>query len=246
MKSEYRKLIDNNIDKHGYHLYSIWQGNMPRYMYTIGLKNSFGFEILMAGCLFYDMHDAQFIFNEIIISLKNDPQKRSFELRNKGFFALNDVDESWTNALLFGAHDYFSNKNISCLQIYPDSDHLTIDVPDCRKPLKHEDHVIWRFLHEECDLNIPVGAIGVTNLSALKGHLITEVFRWEKNQWELFSGSGLDTVESDIRTIPVAILVSYDDSLAIIGDLNINEGIWRNSLNEPWQPWTKKKDATGD
>ncbi len=45
--------IQQNISLHGHHIYVVGAGPDPRFAYTIGLSRSLGFELILAGAIFY-------------------------------------------------------------------------------------------------------------------------------------------------------------------------------------------------
>ena len=50
--------IQKNIDESGYHLYFVAGGPVPRFVYTIGLSEKIGFELVLAGSSYFDDEDA--------------------------------------------------------------------------------------------------------------------------------------------------------------------------------------------
>jgi hypothetical protein len=51
-------LIKRNIEKSGFHIYLVaGGGRTPRFVYTIGLRESLGAELVLAGALYYEDKD---------------------------------------------------------------------------------------------------------------------------------------------------------------------------------------------
>ena len=140
---------------------------------------------------------------------------------------------------LLGALDYYKVGFINTLQIVPDKEHWTIDVPDLSRPFDAEDQPVWRWLNQDWLLPVPAESSAVTNLDALRGQVLTEVARWEPDQWEMFAGAGPDVVSEDIRVVPLCVLVGNDDSLhKIVSTLGVGEAVWRDAEEKVWHPWT--------
>jgi len=45
--------IRENIVRSGYHVYLVFGGTTPRFAYTIGVSETLGFELVLAGAVFY-------------------------------------------------------------------------------------------------------------------------------------------------------------------------------------------------
>ena len=65
---------------------------------------------------------------------------------------------------------------------------------------------------------------------------MTEVMRWEEDEWEIFAGAGPDATEDEKRVVPLGILLSADPSLLPAVDLPVGTGLWRDAQSE-WHPW---------
>jgi hypothetical protein len=83
---------------------------------------------------------------------------------------------------------------------------------------------------------VPKDSVALTDLDVLRGARITEVMRWEEDQWEIFSGSGPEIPESERRVVPLGILLETDESLVQAVDLRVGTGFWRDEDSE-WNPW---------
>jgi hypothetical protein len=229
--------IKVNIEKYGYHLYTISDAPIPRYSYTIGLlESSINSEIILAGAYSFDLHEIELIIEKTINNLKLEENtiKRSGDLGN---FKLIETDPTWGREILLGAMDYYSQENIPALQLVPEEKYWTMEIPDMSKKFDPAYELAWRWLVEPWKYNIPVNSIAATNLSTLKGEIIIEASRWEDDYWELFSCPGDALSEKDSRIVPLGTLLSIDATLARVINLQINQSIWRNNINTEWQSW---------
>ena len=235
-------LIRSSIEKCGHHIYLVSsEGPLPRFAYTIGISEKVGPELVFAGAIFYSAEEVACIINTIASSLD---KRASWEnerilIGSLGYFSLRQVDSSWVNALMLGAIDYYGNRYISALQIVPDDDHWTIDIPNMAQPQNSIAEPVWQWLQEPWSFSIPSGAVATTNLSALRGEPITEAARWESDQWELFAGAGPDVSPVDIRVTPIGTLLAVDQSLGMVVSLQIGQACWRESPDLEWHPWVR-------
>ncbi len=233
-----REQIRQNIAVHGFQTYTVTGGGNPHYIYTIGLSQSLGAEIILAGAYFYLLDELPDIVEGIVEELRPpvDWGAQRIELKKWGVFRFRKMHESWTARLMLGALDFYQVKDIPAFQIVPDDAHITVDVPDLSESWTPSAAVGWRGLDGEWTYPIPRDSIGITNLDALRGASITEVMRWEEDEWELFAGPGPDVQEWERRVVPLGILLAADSSLTPIVDLPIGKGLWRDNVSE-WHPW---------
>jgi hypothetical protein len=237
-------LIRENIARSGHHVYLVSSGQTPRFAYTIGVSEAIGTELILAGALFYLSEDAIQIVNNIAAQLKARRDQETFEVAGRGSFILRKVHSTWTTELMLGALDYYQNSDIPALQIVPNGSHWTIDVPDMSVPWNATTEPVWRWLHEPWTYPVPTHSTAATNLAALRGEPITEVMRWEENEWEIFAGAGPDVPKEDVRVVRLGTLLAADESLVPAVHLAIGEGLWRDPKSE-WHPWRNRADATG-
>src|SRR5215467_918026 len=119
--------IRKNIAQSGHHVYAVSGGGAdPRFAYTIGVSESIGVELILAGAILYMYDDVGTIINDIAAQLKAQADRRVFEVTGLGSFSLRKVDSSWAAELMLGAFDYYQKRDIPALQIVPDKDHWTI------------------------------------------------------------------------------------------------------------------------
>lgn len=236
--------IRQNIESHGFHTYGVTGGGIPHYAYTIGLSRSHGVELILAGSYYYSLQDVPEIVKRIAREFGPPamPQARPFDLGSYGCFSLRTAHTSWVKALLLGALDFYQVSDIPALQIVPDAAHGTIDVPNLSEPWSTTTAPAWQWLHEPWTYPIPLKAMGITNLAALQGEPITEVLRWEEDEWELFAGAGPDVPKDELRVVPLGVLLTADLSLKPIVDLGVGEGLWRDEAGAEWHPWLNRNE----
>jgi len=231
--------IREHIARSGHHIYVVSGGAEPRFAYTIGVSESIGAELILAGASFFSNDDVVAILNEIAAQLKRDREALKFEVDGGGWFTLRKADASWATSLMLGALDYYQVREIPGLQVVPDEAHWTIDVPDMTSPWNATKEPVWRWLHESWTLRAPENAVAATDLAALRGDRITEAMRWEEDEWEMFADDGPDVPEDELCVVPLGTLIAADESLLPVVHLAIGEGLWRDPHPESeWHPWT--------
>jgi len=157
----------------------------PRFAYTIGVSETIGVELILAGAILFLGDQVIQIINDIAAQLKAQRDREVFEVAGQGAFTLRNVHGSWATEFILGAFDYYQKHDIPALQIVPDKAHWTIDVPDMSGPWEAAKEPGWRWLHEPWTYPVPENSTAATNLSALRGERITEAARWEEDEWEI-------------------------------------------------------------
>jgi hypothetical protein len=238
--------IRENIARSGHHVYVILGVGTPRYAYTIGISESIGEELILAGAAFYSNDEVVDIINDIAVQLKRDREVSNFEVTGQGSFTLRNVHSSWATRFMRGALDYYQVREIPGLQIVPDEAHWTVDVPDMSAPWNAINEPVWRWLHEPWTFPVSKKAVAATDLAALRGDRITEAMRWEEDEWEIFAGDGPDIPKDELRVVSLGSLIGMDESLVPVVHLAIGEGLLRDSdPDSEWRPW-HKRDAQQD
>src|SRR5262249_21458293 len=143
-------------------------GQTPRFAYTVGVSESIGAELLLAGAIFYMADDVVRILNEIAVQKKTERDRELFGVAGIGSFTLREAHSSWASELLLGAFDYYQRRDIRALQIVPDKAHWTIDVPDVSTPWSAQKEPVWQWLRDPWKYSVPETAKVTTNLSALR------------------------------------------------------------------------------
>lgn len=231
--------IRANIEKFGHHIYVVSHGAVPRFAYTIGLWPRIAAELIFAGASFYTFEEVKSIINGVAERLPApaDSSKFNCVIQNLGSFTLRKVSNSWSSELLLGAFDFYRTNSIPALQIVPDKEHWTVDVPNLSFAWNRNREPVWKWLREPWTYPIPSNAVAITNLDALRGHQVTEAARWEVDQWELFAGAGPDIPHKEIRAVPLGTLLAIDNTLDKVVALGIGEALWRNSGDIGWKNW---------
>lgn len=235
-----RAAIEASINRFGWHTYVVSGGDAtPRFAYTIGLFSQIGRELVLAGAAYYSLAQAKRIINEVAEKAKSGEyaSMTSIVLNSLGTFTLRTAHLSWTKALMLGALDYFGLTQVPALQIVPDSNHMTVDVPDMSRPLDTTVEPVWQWLQSPWAEPVPESSIVTTNLQALQGRRITEAARWEVDQWECFAGPGPDVRREDARVIPLGTLLAVDPTLAAVVRLPVGGAIWRDETEATWHKW---------
>jgi hypothetical protein len=238
-REKFLKLIESNIDKYGYHITIVSMSELPRFAYSIGLKDVLGFEVILAGSSFYMHKDILIIFDEIVskIRLKESNIESKIPTENLGSFTLREAKESWCEKMMLGVYDYLNIKEFKGLQIIPDSEHYTSDIPEMDNDYQESEQPIWKWLTKKWTYPVPKKSTATTNLGALKGETITEVMRWEEDSWEMFTMPGSDVPDEDVRIVSLGTILGIDESLLPSVHHKIEEGMWRNDRNSDWNKW---------
>jgi hypothetical protein len=232
--------IRSNIERYGFHLYVIAGGQAPRFAYTIGAGPTKGAELILAGAALYSQQEVAKIIEAILSRMPRlSSDGSAVEIGALGSFSFGEVDSSWASTMALGAIDYYETDAIRALQVLPDATHRTIDVPDLALPRSAQHQPAWRWLWEPWPYQVPERSVAVTNLGALRGSPVTEVARWEIDQWELFAGAGPDVAKADIRKVPLGTLLAADPSLEVVTSLEIGKGLWRGRSDLEWHEWAR-------
>jgi hypothetical protein len=236
--------IREDIARSGQHVYVVSGGETPRFAYTIGVSESVGSELLLAGAIIYMKDEVVKIINDIATQLKEQRDREAFEVEGLGSFTLRKAHNTWAAKFVLGAFDYYKTRDIAALQIIPDEAHWTVDVPDMSSPWSASSEPVWRWLEEPWTFPAPKDSMATTNLAALRGERITEVMRWEENEWEMFAGPGPDVTKDEMRVVALGTLVAVDGSLVPVMNLEIEEGLWRDpEPDSDWHPWRKRQQV---
>ena len=240
-RKEFLEEIKSNINRYGHHISIVSSRPNPRYAYTIGLTKTHGLELILSGGIYFDKNSLCQIINTISDKLKttesNRLEKTKFNLDSLGIFKLQKVDYSWSGLTMLGVLDFYNLDKVEAYQILPDELHYTLDIPDMSKKWSAQVEPIWKWLNNEWDYGVSEKTAVVTNLDALKGRPITEIMRWELEEWEMFAGSGPDVDKKDIRIVPIGVLLGIDNSLITALDLEIGKGLWRENSGNKWNSW---------
>ena len=230
--------IRANIARHGHHVYTVaGGGQLPRYLYTIGLSDRVGAELILAGAVFFGGKDALRIVETIAKQWGSN--KASYTIESLGRFSLRKADLSWTRKLMLGAVDFYGNTSIQAWQVVPEPAHWTLDIPDMYKPWSASEEPVWQWMHVPWPFPVSSASTAVTNLVALRGERVTEAARWEEDQWEIFANAGNDAPppQDEMRIVPLGTLLGADPSLVPVTSLAIGDGIFRDPEEGEWKVW---------
>jgi hypothetical protein len=231
--------IAHNISTYGYHVYLVSEDAAPRFAYTIGLLDSFGAELVVAGCGVFKAKEVKRLLDQIAELLRHGASSDSrLDLGDLGSFRLRAACADWVGALLLGAADYYRAREIRAFQVVPDEDHWSIDVADLSRPWTVEFEPVWRWYFEDWPFPVPRASVAATNLNALRGQVMTRATRWEEDLWEIFAGS--DVSRETLRVVPLGVLIGADDSLRAAVDLRLGEGLQRDE-NGIWRRSARKQ-----
>lgn len=238
------KLIEQNIIQFGYHVYVVRAGTVPRFVYTIGLSEGIGAELVLAGSIQYTADNAKSIIELARQQLEMGGNTATgVKTDDLGDFLFREVHPSWVDCMLLGAVDYYKNRRVNALQLVPDDAHMTSDVPNLSRVWNDIDEPVWQWLRKPWPYPIPPHSAATTNLAALKGARITEIVRWEEDEWEMFAGAGPDVDIADMRIVPLGSLMAIDPSLLPVVSLDVGSGLWRSADDDSWNSWVDTEDG---
>lgn len=234
---EFISKIKSNIAENGLHITIVSGGQEPRYAYTVGLYAQKGTELIFAGGIFYSRKDVLRILNNIAEKIKSGNSNSTYNIGSLGKFTLREVHSSWSSMMMLSVCDYFNLQKINAYQIIPERKNFTLDIPDMSQVWSAKEQSVWKWLKEEWTFEVSDKTMVVTNLDALKGNPVTEVMRWEREEWEMFSGAGPEVDEKDLRVVPIGTLLGIDSSLLPALLLEVKKGMWREGISHGWNDW---------
>ncbi|SHG55930.1 protein of unknown function [Chryseolinea serpens] len=241
MKDEidFFRTIRSNIENHGNHVTLVAGGQTPRFAYTIGCSERFGAELILAGGEFYSKNEVTAIIKRMVDVLRNGAewQTLSLSVESLGSFSLSITHESWSKIMALGVFDFYKQDGIKVLQILPDEEHHTLDIPDMSTPFDAASQPVWQWLVREWNYAVPRNATVVTDLSVLFGEKATEVMRWDEDGWEIFSDDPSNMAKENMRALPLAILIGIDKSLEPAVYLEVGRGFYRDRVDLTWKDW---------
>jgi hypothetical protein len=240
LKKRMLEQIRKNIETNGFHIYEILPGPCPRYIYTIGLYEKIGFELILAGASYIDDENAIELLQLIGAELLKAKSKRRFSKklgRQSIEFELTHVDPTWGEKLVLGAADYYKTPTIKAMSLVIGEKYQTIDCADLSEPFDKKATSPWKWLSTKWPFPIPQESVAITNLDALFGKQLTEIACWENDTWAIFSGAGEKQPPSSIREVPMGTFLGIDPSLEFITCMKVEDGYWRNRRETEWQVW---------
>jgi len=238
-RSDFLSRISANIASTGYHVTVVTGGALPRFAYTIGCTTTTGAEFVFAGGELYSQAQVGEIMRALVSRIIQAPEGPhvSISVGVLGRFSLIQADASWSERLLLGAFDYHQQTTLPVWQIVPDGPHRTLDIPNMSHVFEVDSQPIWQWLARKWEYPIPGDSMALTNLPVLFGEQATEVMRWEKDDWEIFSGAGPEVPKEDRRMVPLGVLIGLDKTLERAVYLPVGKGVWRDAVELEWNDW---------
>lgn len=237
------KMIRANIQRYGRHLYNVMGEESPRVLYTIGLHEKVGLEIVLAGCVAVPVQVAAELVNRIGGALEEGvpPEELSLALSSTfGSFRLGPVHPSWSQRLLLGALDYYGLSHIKAFQVLPEPEKRSIDVPDMTIPFSPTTHPVWKWFEEKWPYHIEPHCRVITNLDALRGRAVSDIFRTGEREWDMISGVAPEIPVDQFLHVPLALLLAYDAELEVALTIPLGTGLFREYDSQgvlgPWKP----------
>jgi hypothetical protein len=233
-----KNIIANNIDKYGYHVYDVLGGPLPPWSYSIGLREKFGFELVFAGGLYFSANERREIFGRCVDSRIS---AQSYEiLDEKGIFSIRPVLNDWPEIMFAGAIQYFGERPLF-MQLYPDANSWTLDVPDMSESWSVERFPAWKWLVEPWQFPVSPKSHVLTDTDILGGIAPAEVAcRFSHDYWEIFSRQPEEIPDLYRRIVPLGTLLGIEDSLTFVVNLDVGHAVERNSDLDKWVPWSGK------
>lgn len=157
--------IQFNVAKYGFHVTLVPGATLPRFAYTIGARELIGFELVLAGGTYYSANEVKRIISQIVSSGRRARSMHGLTTRlgSLGSFSLSPVDQSWVTSLMLGAVEYHGSRQVASMQIVPDPDHSTLDVPAMEAPWNASEQPVWRWVGERWTHPISPKSVAVTN-----------------------------------------------------------------------------------
>lgn len=239
MDADAKRRIAASIEQFGRHIYSIQGGGSPRFSYTIGLTEQKRPELVLAGAATIPTREVGRLLNLLADDWERGLQGE-FEFESFGRFRLGPVHPSWTSRMLLRALEHYAPQQVSVCQVKPAFE--CIDVPAMDQPYSPTTHPVWQWLDGGWPYAVAPDSVAVTNLDALQGYAISELARWEEQEWEMFSGAGPEIPREEIFRVPLGTLLAFDRSLEAALELAVGTGLYREHDEDgralPWKPWT--------
>lgn len=236
-RARWLERVRRSLEDAGHHVTLVTGGVVPRFAYTLGLTEIAGHEAVLAGATSLTGRDVkQVLAQSADVARAGELAPGSkLDIEGLGTFAVGSVDQWWSEALVLGALTLYG-KPTSAVQLVPEGDLRTIDVPDLSRRWDPELEPVWRWLRTPWPYEIAPESVSVTNLDALRGAPVSEAARWEPTEWELFAGAGPDVPRNEIRVVPLATLLAFDPSLEAVTRLDPGQAL-RRVPPGPWERW---------
>lgn len=221
MKDETRLSIAENIERYGYHAVVVAGGATPRWVYTIGLCETVGVELLFAGGVYYLKDEVLELVEQVSKSSFNHAEcSQAQRIASLGVDVVK-VDAGWSERLLLGVHGYYGTMK-PALQIVPQK-HRTIDTPRADLAFRPETAGGFRWLDEPWPYGIPPKSEAMVDIGIAFGHPAIYAARWEQDYWEIFSVPQSEIDREKARLMPLGTLLAVDPTLEDVAALSVGE-----------------------
>jgi len=191
--------ISDVIKNKGYYICSVFQEACPRFSYTIGLYQTLGYELVVAGLCLIDVNDVP---NLIKCAVNGEEYIESLSGSTLPV-ELRDADSTWATAMARWAVRYYNSENIRLKQILV-GDNLTIDTPNMRYSYNDIINNPWQYLVEDWPYPVPENSQAYCDSGIISGEKILSISRYEDDYWEISSGIGFD---SRAKILPIAVIM---------------------------------------
>lgn len=223
-------LIRRNIQTHGRHIYSVIGGESPQFLYTIGLYEKSGVELVFAGGALFEKRSIASLLNRAAAIVETGQRPSDLRMHDDdiGPVRLIKTHQSWVSRLLLGALDYYDIPNLPVWQMIPEDDErYSFDIPNTAKSFDVNSHPVWRWFDQACPQEIPKNSIAVSDLDVMLGYAATEITRRTNLEWEVYS-AGQPDCEALTYRVPLITLLAFDDTLLPAVDIPIGQGLVRS------------------
>ncbi|MDQ1805040.1 hypothetical protein RAH57_13660 [Chryseobacterium sp. CKR4-1] len=139
-----------------------------------------------------------------------------------------DINENITKLIRFGDLDTNTGAKIDDIAYIYDGNLLTFANDSTPNPSGLNGGGAFTYDNDGrmiTDAAHSMTAAEYNNMNLLKK--ISEITRWEDNEWEGFTQNVDDVDKDNLRVIPIATLLGIDSSLEPILKLGIEEGLWK-------------------
>ena len=214
---------------------AVQQGVVPPYAYTQDLGPRLGVELICAGALRYSVYQVASILRGAAWTFSQEQAAvgSSFECEGLGLFEVRVVHADWLRALIPESRRV--SAGVTWWQVAPIRPYWTVDVPDLSTARSHVPDPAWRWLDHPWDLPAPSNSHLVTTLSVLSGGVRPQtIFRWEADQWEALDQPPQQIDRSDVRVVPLGLLVSLVDDWGRFLHLDVGSGC--THVSGRWDP----------
>lgn len=237
-----REEVFDRVRRRGWHQYRILAGPLPSWSYSIGCWESYGSpELVFAGGNFFTAAQTNSLFSELVARARDQAPAAGalWTTEAVGPVAFAPVHTSWVQQLLLGAEDFYGDRPYERLQVLPDAEFRTIDVPDLAQPFDAAREPAWRWLDEPWPYRLGKATFVVTDLRALHGAPVLSVHRHHDgaagSPWDLFAMEE-DVIPNQVaRAAPLGVLIAHDRSLDVVERLEPGQAARRPDGTSAWR-----------